>query len=328
MTTPDDSTIMPAPRTPQCKRKTSTDTSPGEVPLIKRHNSMSDISSVSCTSGISGQEPKKGIPFTDMVTQALKQKSVLEELASFLPDLLAPVIKSTMDTAIALLQDSVINPLLDANKELVETVKSQKVTITSQNKQITDQKAQIKSVEKQLDSTVVKCQSLEADLNDLQQYGRRNSLRLNNFPTKGTPSEFELTDQVCHFINSSVFKLDMLHVGDISETGCHIRPDDIERCHPIGPQNSKQVLVKFCRYHTKTRVLKQRRNLKNNPDRVFIVEDLTRFNHEIVLDLMHAKTHNRLHSFWTSDGKILVKLSESDRPRQVKTREAVAALVC
>ena len=27
---------------------------------------------------------------------------------------------------------------------------------------------------------------------------------------------------------------------------------------------------------------------------------------------MHAKPHNRLHSFWTSDGKILVKMREND----------------
>ena len=275
MTTPDDSSIMPAPRTPLNKRKTTSDThcSEEEVPL-KRHNSMSDISGVS---GNSGPDPKKGVPFTEMVTQALKQKSVLEELAPVLSDLLAPVIKSTMDTAIALLQDSVINPLLVANKELVETVKSQKDTITSQNNQITDQNVKIKSVEFQLDSTTRKCHSLEADLNDLQQYGRRNSLRINNFPTKGTPDEFQLTDQVCHFINSSVFKIDML--GDVSDSSCRITPDDIERCHPVGPKNSKQILVKFSRYHTKTRVIRKRRFLKDNPDKVFIVEDLTYNNH-------------------------------------------------
>ena len=215
MTTPDDSAMMPAPRTPQFKRKSGEveTTCVEEFPLLKRHNSISDINTDNSSSQPGGSDSKKGVPFTTMITQALKQKSVLEDLAPVLSDLLAPVIKSTMDTAIASLKDSIINPLLVANQELVETVKSQKETIASQNKQITVQNAKIKSVENELDQTHKKCQKLESDLNDLQQYGRRNSLRLNNFPTKGTPDEFELTDQVCQFINSNVLKLD----GDISE---------------------------------------------------------------------------------------------------------------
>ena len=318
MNTPVDSSTMSDPRTPQQKRKgDSGSVSPGDVPLIKRQNSLPDIR---CG------ESKKGIPFTEMITQTLKQKSVLEDLAPVLSELLSPAIKSTMEAAIESFRDTVINPLLATNKELMETVKSQKDTIDRQTKELAAKGKRISNVEKELDNTKNICQTLHKDLNDLQQYGRRNSIRLNNFHPEGTPNEHELTNQVCLFLNTSVLKLDMS--DDITDYDKRLMPEDIERCHPVGPKAGKKILIKFSRYHTKNRVLKMRRNLKNHPKKVFIVEDFTRYNHSIVLDLMHAKTHNRLHSFWTSDGKILVKLSEESRPHHVRTRVDVSDLVC
>ena len=59
---------------------------------------------------------------------------------------------------------------------------------------------------------------------------------------------------------------------------------DIDRYHPFGP---KQILVKFYKYHIKHLVYSAKAKLRNNPDKIFISEDITRKNHAIVKALQH-----------------------------------------
>ena len=47
--------------------------------------------------------------------------------------------------------------------------------------------------------------SVKLDLNDLEQYRRRNSIRLNNYkPTMPAKDKEELTKAVIHFLNKNV----------------------------------------------------------------------------------------------------------------------------
>ena len=75
----------------------------------------------------------------------------------------------------------------------------------------------------------------------------------------------------------------------------HVHPqppiciDDIERSHPIERSNhegKKQLLVKFKSYKTKSRVYKSKANLKKNSSNVFLSQDLTRMNYELVVNLL------------------------------------------
>jgi hypothetical protein len=50
-----------------------------------------------------------------------------------------------------------------------------------------------------------------------------------------------------------------------------------------------------------------KKNLKNNPEKIFITEDLTKTRQFIVKELNTQKRDNKIHSFWTFDGRILAK---------------------
>lgn len=160
---------------------------------------------------------------------------------------------------------------------------------------------------------------LRFSVNDLEQYGRRNSIRINNLKLEGVngpPSnERDLTSAVLYFLNTAVLKGD----GKLTER-------DIERCHYIGrPKSSgfQQIIVKFSRYHDKWRVFAEKRCLKNNPNKTFITEDLTAVNHSLVKSLLPMKKEGTIDSFWTRDGKIIVKKSKDSNAVQISPSDNI-----
>ncbi|MEW8246168.1 MAG: hypothetical protein AB2768_09085, partial [Candidatus Thiodiazotropha endolucinida] len=82
-------------------------------------------------------------------------------------------------------------------------------------------------------------------------------------------------------------------------------------------EGSSQILVKFFRYHDKRRVFALKRNLKNNASKTFLTEDLTAINHSVVKTLLPMKKDGKIDSFWTRDGRIIVKKDKDSNPVRV-----------
>lgn len=183
-------------------------------------------------------------------------------------------------------------------------------------------------------------------LNDLEQYGRRNSIRLYNLNVPlEVKTESDLTGYVVDFINTTI-----LRPADFPDTSDHpspgasgdfmfnnsehiqpITPVDIDRCHFVGKgkgKNKKHILIKFTKYHSKKRVFMNKKNLKNNPDKIFMSEDLTTLNHNLIKILMDEKLKkNSIFGFWTRDGSIFVKGRQEDDPIRVTNRGAIMNLL-
>lgn len=89
--------------------------------------------------------------------------------------------------------------------------------------------------------------------------------------------------------------------------------DDIGRSHPIGkPKNGKiSIIVRFVSYRKRQMVYSNKRKLKGNPHKTFITENLTKKRLEIIKRLAELKSNNKIHTFWTHDGTILVKRTMS-----------------
>ena len=49
--------------------------------------------------------------------------------------------------------------------------------------------------------------------------------------------------------------------------------------------------------------------LKGHPDRVFLTEDLTSKNHSVIKSLLELRKSKKINSFWTTNGKILAKVT-------------------
>ena len=197
-----------------------------------------------------------------------------------------------------------------------QVIVDQKNAIEDQSKQLQEKTETIEQLEMQVDCLMLELDSVKNDLNDLEQYGRRNSICLNNYisilPLK---DEEQIIKSVVHYLNANVLR------GDKP-----LQLKDIELCHYVGrakKDKHRQIIVKFSHYHDKQRVYAAKSNLKGNPSKTFMTEDLTSSNHSVVKQLLALKKVDKIDSFWTSNGRILVKKDATSEPTRVSSQDSV-----
>lgn len=135
-------------------------------------------------------------------------------------------------------------------------------------------------------------QQAKRDTNNLEQYTRRNSLRIFGIPV----TKNENTNEI---------------VKELAATKLHIDlcPGDIDRSHRVGKaeNNTRAIIVKFTRHDVKTNFLRARRALKGS--RVVIREDLTKTNQDL---LKAALASESVSTAWSWDARIYAKLKDTN----------------
>ena len=180
-------------------------------------------------------------------------------------------------------------------------------------------------------------------LDALEQYTRRNSVRITGIPeTSG--QEKEDTDTV------------VMKVGEA--LGLEIKPEMIDRSHRIGKpgmQPCRPIIVKFASYRYKSVLMRARRGLKNKSasslgfsgsghtaastpssaaaaaatpvpraaDRVFVNDDLTRARAQLAAQARKLKREGGIQDTWVFDGDIFVK--KGDAVTKVTTNSQLEA---
>ena len=151
----------------------------------------------------------------------------------------------------------------------------------------------IKSLQSQVDET-------RAQLDDLEQYSRRNCLLIHGVP-ETTPQN---TDNIVR--NLAKDKLNQ-----------EISPLDIDRSHRIGQRGKKDakgrqlirpIIVKFSRYSTRSQFYAARKNLKGS--KIFIHENLTSTRQAWFHDVRkkYPAPDNKV---WSQDGKIKIRTHDN-----------------
>jgi hypothetical protein len=187
----------------------------------------------------------------------------------------------------AVLNDALQKKLVDA---ILSTVASTVTEIISEHFQ--DMQQQFQALQQ-----IVKDQSRQ--LNELQQYTRRNSLRVFGVPEQ-SEDQTENTDKILQ----NIFREKM---------GVNIADSEICRTHRIGkrrrsPHNAgkgattvkpRPIIIKFTFYSARRRVFLAKRKLKGS--RIVVREDLTAQNASLL-----RSTQERYGSpnVWTSDGRV------------------------
>ena len=64
-------------------------------------------------------------------------------------------------------------------------------------------------------------------------------------------------------------------------------------------------------------------NLKGHPNKSFTTEDLISANQAMIKELLPLKKSTKVHSFWTSDGKIYAKTAAGSTPKRLSHSENV-----
>ena len=297
---------------------------------IRRQSSLPNIAKASMS-----KDKGSKMAFSDMVKLTFNDPAFAKSVAPVMYDMLTPLIQDTISAAVKAvtsdLKTSVVDEMVRSNDELQKLVKEQTETINSQKLIIDEQKtlineqntllesksARIEELECNSDYLLLEMDSLKHEINNLEQYGRRNSLRLNNFTPPSPPvDEQDLTNSVCTFLNRKVLK---------GARPLDVR--DIERCHFIGRAKGgrpKQIIIKFLHYQDRKRVFGAKSNLKNNPYKIFLTEDLTSTNHAVVKKLLPLKKGDKIYSFWSINGQIYVKKTAMSDPMKISAKDSLA----
>ena len=182
------------------------DTPPSSSPVHAKSNA-SDPDSV-CVVGTKGDIKVSVI--NELIIKAINTQAFMNAFA--------PMIASAITPHIQLIVHNCVQPLM-------ETIK--------------DQKNAIKELKESNSKLIERVSDLEFGLEDLEQYGRRTSLRFHNVPSENCTDD---TDSV-------VVKI-------CQEMGVNINTDDINRSHPIGrPRNNKrQIICRFRNWKIKNKV--------------------------------------------------------------------------
>ena len=133
--------------------------------------------------------------------------------------------------------------------------------------------------------------------NDLEQYTRRENVRVFNLKEEKDETIKNVTDKVCELFTNS------LQVKTV--------PEDLQACHRVGkasPGTERSVIVRFKDRNLRDNVLSERRRLKGSGQTVG--EDLTKLNAKLCKDVYkHSATMNS----WTINGKVWAKLKNGQK---------------
>ena len=133
--------------------------------------------------------------------------------------------------------------------------------------------------------------NLSWGLNYLEQYGRRQSIRLNNAPL---PNKSDCEKVVLDVINCTLSD----------------KKKDNPNCHPLGKPNrfnNRQIIIRFSSFKVKAKVYAARINLSN----VFLSKNFTYKNQHLINEPISLKKAIRINKFWSIDGKIFAKAHKS-----------------
>ena len=255
---------------------------------------------------------------TDKVLEALTSPEVLNEIIPVLSKKIGESLTTVIQSQVKDCLDSVIKPLS-------ETIAAQQKTITDHEQKICRQFIQINSLERAMKDTIAsqqernveidalhrKIEELEFRVESQEQYSRRTSLRLHNITVP-----VDNRGNIKFPVDTDELALDVFN----NKLGLNISINDIGRSHVIGKvRNGKsQIIVRFLSYRVRQQVYQSKRELKNDPDGIFITENLTQYRSNLTQKLANLKYNEVIYAYWTQDGRIFVKETENSRKRIVQ----------
>ena len=184
----------------------------------------------------------------------------------------------------------------EKTKELTEKVKS----LEFDKNQLTDRVRQAEKDLKTYKDKLTACEKLAIasaqKSNFNEQYSRKNNVKILNIPEGTYESEQTLTEVVI---------TELLAKGNVD-----LDPQDIVAIHRIPGKTGvpKPVLLKLKNNSVKTRIMKQRKAMKDAGHR--LVDDVTKLNTGLIGRLMK---HSRIESAWYFNGAVYGKTTGGQR---------------
>lgn len=252
--------------------------------------------------------------------QTLSQVVIGTVLAPETLAMLTPILVQALSPAIQIVvQNSIQNVNIEATikSSIHEELSSLKSTVVQQADEITKLKTELGQAKAKVLTHEIQIKRLASQTEELEQYSRRNAIRIHNVPIP--------TDTHTGYLNTDpiVRKLVLDNIGITLSEG------DISRSHLCSRvvNGKAQVLVKFTTYNKRREVFQAKSKLKGNPAQLFIVEDLTRFRSELMYELRQLRKANKIAQAWTQDGRIFVRVQPDGQKILINGRDDIAKLM-
>lgn len=172
-------------------------------------------------------------------------------------------------------------------------------------------KQELQSTKKNLKEQIEESERLSEELDDLEQYTRKNSLEIHGVPE----NVYTTTEEVGETLNVP------------------ITSEDVEISHKLNAPNNP-IIVKFLSHKVKSKLYRKRVELKNvkvsdlfltssdataigRENHLFLNENLTAYRRSIIKKANKMIKDKLLVSVWTMDGKVFVKTSPSGKPVRI-----------
>lgn len=207
---------------------------------------------------------------------------------------ISEMLQNTFRGEIVTMVDTVVQGVLKGLQEQVTALQKSNLDLQNENK-----------------SLVSRVAALESQVDQAEQYSRRNCLRISGIQE----SSNENTDEI-------VLKM-------ASDIGSGIQLIDIDRSHRIGNPNRnrtkpRDIIVKLSTYRARADFYKKRTSLKDKGYlRVFVNEDLTRRRSGLLYQARALMKSGNLKGAWSSDGTILIKTNDESVRRVTSLSDLV-----
>lgn len=273
----------------------------------KNKSSRKEVDSESMKGGDQSAEP--GLCPSEMNRQLAeinkKLSNVITRDDGFLRSLIKEVFKQMKDELLQSVShriDILEGRLFDKEEENDKLKKE----IYTLNKEIDEQKTENHNLSEQLETINL---TTESKLNDIEQYSRKNNIRISGIPEIGIESAETTTGLVVQKLNSSIEAL-------------NLKIDDIDVAHRLGKKQNgthRQIIIKFHSRMKRDTILKNRRVFKNT--NIFVSEDLTKTNQH-VLACIRKKSPDEVDRSWSKGGRLFYKAkSDPDTVIEVTFKE-------
>ena len=156
-------------------------------------------------------------------------------------------------------------------------------------------KAELSKKDGEIDALKRRVDTLESQNDSLEQYTRRNSLRVTGL--QEDPNE-NILDRTLHMFNSTM------------QVEPPITTNDIDRVHRVGKRSSsktRSIIIKFTSYRARQVALKKRKAFQIAVPNAYINEDLTVKRSTMMYKARMMKRQGYIKDCWTHDGTMIIK---------------------
>lgn len=191
-----------------------------------------------------------------------------------------------------------------------------KVTCDSLNNEVKQLKEENKRLKSQVLQSNTEIAIAKSEINDLEQYSRRDCLEIRGIPVVRDEDTTELVKKVGELLDVELSD-DDISVSHRLQDGVSTRKDGVQIIR------DPAIIVKFTKRSDRDEFYNARKNLKNKSTRdigftrqrgqpIFISESLTKKNRDLFNKCLRAKKKHRFKFIWTRYGKIYLRKDVND----------------